>query len=109
MVIAQGLRLALVGLAIGAIAALILTRVLSSFSHLLYGVGAGDPLTFLAVSLVLLVVQPSGLPESIAGLPGSRAMVCVGPPLLCKGPRSGSVLFRSPVPLKLQLSSLLRL
>jgi putative ABC transport system permease protein len=56
MVIAQGLRLALVGLAIGAIAALILTRVLSSFSHLLYGVGAGDPLTFLAVSLVLLVV-----------------------------------------------------
>jgi ABC-type antimicrobial peptide transport system permease subunit len=56
MVIAQGLRLALVGLAIGAIAALILTRVLSSFSHLLYGVAAGDPLTFLAVSLVLLVV-----------------------------------------------------
>jgi ABC-type antimicrobial peptide transport system permease subunit len=56
MVIAQGLRLALVGLAIGAITALILTRVLSSFSHLLYGVGAGDPLTFLAVSLVLLVV-----------------------------------------------------
>jgi putative ABC transport system permease protein len=56
MVIAQGLRLALVGLAIGAIAALILARVLSSSSHLLYGVGAGDPLTFLSVSLVLIVV-----------------------------------------------------
>jgi len=35
-------------------AALILTRVLVSFSHLLYGVRAGDPLTFIAVSLVLI-------------------------------------------------------
>src|SRR6201987_3128350 len=69
MVIAQGLRLALVGLAIGAIAALILTRVLSSFSHLLYGVGAGDPLTFLAVSLVLIVVVVSAF-----YLPARRAM-----------------------------------
>ena len=54
IVIGQGLRLALAGVAIGAVAALILTRVLSSFSQLLYGVGAGDPLTFLAVSLVLM-------------------------------------------------------
>ena len=69
MVIAQGLRLALVGLAIGAIAALILTRVLSSFSHLLYGVGAGDPLTFLAVSLVMLVVVVSA-----CYIPARRAM-----------------------------------
>jgi putative ABC transport system permease protein len=53
LVIGQGLRLALVGLAIGAVAALILTRVLSSFSHLLYGVGAGDPVTFVIVSLTL--------------------------------------------------------
>jgi predicted permease len=54
MVIGQGLRLALIGVATGVAAALILTRVLSSFSHLLYGVRASDPLTFAAVSLVLL-------------------------------------------------------
>ena len=54
MVIWQGLRLALAGIAIGAVAALILTRVLSSFSHLLYGVQANDPLTFIAASFVLL-------------------------------------------------------
>jgi putative ABC transport system permease protein len=54
MVIGQGLRLALTGVAAGAAAALILTTVLSSFSHLLYGVRASDPLTFAAVSLVLL-------------------------------------------------------
>jgi predicted permease len=53
MVIGQGLRLALAGVAIGAATALLLTRSLSSFSHLLYGVGAGDPITFLFVSLVL--------------------------------------------------------
>jgi putative ABC transport system permease protein len=53
MVIGQGLRLAIVGLTIGAAAALILARLLSSFSHLLYGVGAADPITFAAVSLIL--------------------------------------------------------
>jgi len=53
-VIGQGLRLALAGVATGAAAAIILTRVLSSFSRLLYGVGAGDPWTFLVVSLVLI-------------------------------------------------------
>jgi predicted permease len=53
MVIGQGLRLAVSGLIIGAIAALFLTRLLSSFSHLLYGVGASDPVTFAAVSLML--------------------------------------------------------
>src|SRR5262249_25106819 len=56
MIIGQGLWLALVGLAIGAGSALILTRVLSSFSHLLYGVEASDPLTFAAVSVVLTAV-----------------------------------------------------
>ena len=54
MVVGQGVRLALTGVAIGAAAALILTRLLSSFSHLLYGVGSADPLTFLVVSLVLV-------------------------------------------------------
>jgi predicted permease len=56
MVIGQGLRLALAGVAIGAVAALILARLLSSFSHLLYGVGTSDPVTFGAVSLVLTAV-----------------------------------------------------
>jgi predicted permease len=53
MVVGHGLRLALAGLTIGTVAALILTRVLSSFSHLLYGVGSNDPATFIAVGLVL--------------------------------------------------------
>jgi ABC-type antimicrobial peptide transport system permease subunit len=60
MVVGHGLRLALGGLAIGAVVALILTRVLSSFSHLLYGVGTGDPLTFITVSLLLTVVALLG-------------------------------------------------
>ncbi len=55
MLIGQGVRLALVGIAIGAAAAAILTRVLSSFSHLLYRVRTADPLTFVAVSLCLAV------------------------------------------------------
>lgn len=54
MVVGQGLRLALAGVAIGAAAAMILTRLLSSFSHLLYGVRTWDPSTFAAVSLVLI-------------------------------------------------------
>ncbi|HEX4808865.1 MAG TPA: ABC transporter permease [Bryobacteraceae bacterium] len=54
MVISQGLGLAIAGIAIGIVVSLILTRALSSFSHLLYGVGASDPLTFIAVSLVLI-------------------------------------------------------
>jgi predicted permease len=54
MVLGQGLRLAMAGVGIGVAGALILTRVLATFSHLLYGVRAADPLTFLAVSLVLL-------------------------------------------------------
>jgi predicted permease len=53
MVIGQGLRLALVGLTLGVVASLILSRLLSSFSNLLYGVSTSDPLTFVAVSLVL--------------------------------------------------------
>jgi predicted permease len=56
MVIGQGLRIAFVGLSIGAGAALILARLLSSFSHLLYGVGPSDPVTFVSVSLVLTSV-----------------------------------------------------
>jgi predicted permease len=56
MVVGQGLALALAGLAIRVVAALILTRVPSSFSLLLYGVGASDPVTFITVSVLLLFV-----------------------------------------------------
>ncbi|MDX6462491.1 MAG: putative transport system permease protein, partial [Acidobacteriaceae bacterium] len=34
----------------------ILTRTLSSLSHLLYGIGSSDPLTFAIVSVVLMGV-----------------------------------------------------
>ena len=54
MVLAQGTRLAAVGIVIGIVAALILGRMLSSFSRLLYGVGSGDPLTLTIVSLSLI-------------------------------------------------------
>ncbi|TAM82433.1 MAG: ABC transporter permease [Acidobacteria bacterium] len=53
MVVGQGLRLAFIGMAIGIAGALALTRFLSS---LLYGVKPTDPLTFAAVSLVLIAV-----------------------------------------------------
>lgn len=53
MVIGRGLKLALIGVAIGVAGALALTRFLSS---LLFGVKPTDPLTFIAVSLVLIVV-----------------------------------------------------
>jgi putative ABC transport system permease protein len=69
MVMGQGLALALAGLAIGVVAALMLTRVLSSFSLLLYGVGASDPLTFIMVSVLLI------LPAILACyIPARRAM-----------------------------------
>jgi predicted permease len=57
MVIGLGLRLVLEGLLIGAGVALILGRVLSSFSHLIYGVGTADPLTFGGVAIVLTLVS----------------------------------------------------
>ena len=54
-------------------------------------------------------MQPFGFPASIAGLLEGRAMVGVGPPLYCRSSSIGSVLFKSPALLKLQLLSLLRL
>jgi putative ABC transport system permease protein len=53
LIVGQGLKLVLVGLAIGLLGALALTRVLAG---LLFGVGAKDPLTFAAVSVVLALV-----------------------------------------------------
>jgi len=54
MVVGQGLRLAIAGVAIGVLVGLILTRVFSSFSDLLYGVRANDPTILLAVSVMLI-------------------------------------------------------
>ena len=53
MVVAQGLKLTLIGVGIGIIGALGLTRFLSSQ---LYGVKPADPLTFAAVVLLLTAV-----------------------------------------------------
>jgi ABC-type antimicrobial peptide transport system permease subunit len=53
LVIGQGLKLTLIGVALGGAAALGLTRFLSS---LLVGVSAIDPVTFLAVPLLLTTV-----------------------------------------------------
>ncbi len=69
MVVGQGLRLALVGLAIGAAGALILARLLTSFSQLLYGVTVSDPLTFVAVSLLA-----TGVAVLACYIPARRAM-----------------------------------
>jgi predicted permease len=69
MVLQQGIRLSLIGVAIGVAATLVLARILSSFSHLLYGVRAGDPMTLGVVSVVL--VSASFL---ACYLPARRAM-----------------------------------
>jgi putative ABC transport system permease protein len=53
MVLAQGLRLALGGIVLGLVAALALSRLISS---LLYGVRAFDPLTYAGVALLLIIV-----------------------------------------------------
>jgi predicted permease len=53
LVVRQGLRLALAGVALGIVSALALGRVLNS---LLYGISAGDPLTFTAVSFVAIAM-----------------------------------------------------
>jgi ABC-type antimicrobial peptide transport system permease subunit len=53
LVIGQGFKLTLMGVGIGILGALALTR---SLSTMLYGVKPTDPLTFAAVSLILIVV-----------------------------------------------------
>ena len=53
LVLTLGLKLTLVGVAVGLVAALLLSRFLRS---LLYGVSAGDPLTFVSVTVVLIGV-----------------------------------------------------
>jgi putative ABC transport system permease protein len=53
LILGRGLRLALLGIAVGLLGAFVLTRYLSS---LLFGVQSKDPLTFAAVAVLLLLV-----------------------------------------------------
>ncbi|HEV2382262.1 MAG TPA: ABC transporter permease [Terriglobia bacterium] len=55
LVLGNGARMALIGVAMGLVAALGLTRILTKYS-LLFGVSATDPLTLLAVALLLTIV-----------------------------------------------------
>jgi putative ABC transport system permease protein len=66
MILGRGAKLTLLGIAIGVIAALMLTRLMTS---LLFRVSAADPLTFAAVSVLLVVV---GL--AACYIPARRAM-----------------------------------
>ena len=56
MIVGSGFRMAAAGVFTGVVAAVVLMRVLPSFSHLLYGVGKNDPLTLIAVSSCLMTV-----------------------------------------------------
>ncbi|MFQ5744452.1 MAG: ABC transporter permease [Acidobacteriota bacterium] len=53
LVVRQGLALAAVGVAVGMLAAIALTRLLSSW---LFGITATDPATFLGISLIMVAV-----------------------------------------------------
>ena len=53
LVIGQGMKLAFIGVAIGLVASLALTRTVKT---LLFGVSATDPLTFAAIALLLTLV-----------------------------------------------------
>ena len=54
IVLGEGLRFALIGVAVGVAGGLVLTRLLSTF---LYGVSATDPLTFSGVAILLIAVS----------------------------------------------------
>jgi len=53
LVVRQGMTLAIIGVAAGLLGAFALTRVIA---NLLFDVGATDPLTFVSISLLLVVV-----------------------------------------------------
>ena len=54
MVVFQGMRLAVIGVAVGLVAAFALTRLMASF---LFGVQARDPVVFVAMPVLLTVVS----------------------------------------------------
>jgi putative ABC transport system permease protein len=66
LIVGQGTRLAVGGVFIGLLGALLLTRLLSS---LLYGVGSADPSTYFAVALLLV-----GVAIAASYIPARRAM-----------------------------------
>jgi putative ABC transport system permease protein len=66
LIVGQCAQLALLGVAIGLVGALFLTRLMST---LLYGVGAADPATYAGVAILLLVVALAA-----SYLPARRAM-----------------------------------
>ncbi len=66
LVIGHGARMALIGVAVGIVAALGLTRLIA---NQLFGVSAHDPLTFLGVALLLIIVAVAA-----CFIPARRAM-----------------------------------
>jgi putative ABC transport system permease protein len=66
LVIRHGARMALIGVALGVVAALGLTRLMA---NQLFGVSAHDPLTFAGVALLLIVVAIAA-----CYIPARRAM-----------------------------------
>jgi putative ABC transport system permease protein len=66
LILGQGAKLALFGLGLGAVVAFLLTRLMTS---LLYGVSATDPVTFVAMAIVLL-----GVTLLACYIPARRAM-----------------------------------
>ena len=66
MVLVEGTKTALIGVGVGLVAALGLTRLMSS---VLYGISATDPLTFAAVAIIL-----TGVALAACYIPALRAM-----------------------------------
>src|SRR2546422_7785257 len=66
MVLGEGMKITLIGVAIGLAAALGLTRLIAK---LIYGVGASDPLTFVGVAVLL-----TGVALLACYIPAPRAM-----------------------------------
>jgi putative ABC transport system permease protein len=66
LVVGHGARLAVIGVAIGLVGALLLTRLMAS---LLYGVGAADPFTYFIVAVLLVFIALAA-----SYIPARRAM-----------------------------------
>ena len=66
LILGHGAKMALIGVAVGVVASLALTRLMA---NLLFGVSAYDPVTFLAVGCLLILVALAA-----AYIPARRAM-----------------------------------